>query len=81
MKIAILKIPVFLLLIFACLVTTAGYWGLSISSYDKGGPFPLLLVLSVCLICLGGITALIALLAALGAILHRWFSHHKLTAP
>jgi hypothetical protein len=71
MKLAILKSHVFLLLVVACLITTAGYWGFSISSYDKGGPFPFLLVVSVCLICLGGITALIAMVATLGAILQR----------
>ena len=81
MKIAILKSPVFLLFVVACLLTIAGYWGLSISSYDKGGSFPLLLLLSVCLVCLGGITALIALVVALGAILRRWVSHRKHSTP
>jgi len=79
MKIAILKSPALWLLVFAGLVTTGGFWGFSVSSFDKGGPFPLLLLLSVCLICVGAITALISLLVVLGAILQRWTSHNKHT--
>jgi hypothetical protein len=43
-------------------------WCLSVSSYDKGGSFPLLLIVSVCLICLGGIIAFISLIVMLGEI-------------
>jgi hypothetical protein len=81
MKIAILKSPTLWLLVFAGLVTAGGFWGFSVSSYDKGGPFPLLLFLSVCLICVGGITTLISLVAVLGAILQRGISRDKHTTP
>ncbi len=77
MKIAILKSPAFWLLIFACLATTGGFWGFSVSSYDKGGPFPFLLLVSVCVICLGGITTLISLLVLLGRIVSSAISHEK----
>ena len=77
MKIAVLKSPAFWFLVVACLVTTGGFWGFSLSSYDKGGPFPLLLLVSVCVICLGSIGALISLVAVVGAILQRRISHHK----
>ncbi len=81
MKIAILKSPAFWFPVFACLVTIGGFWGFSLSSYDKGGPFPLLLLLSVCVICLGGIATLISLVVVLGAMLQRWISHDKHTTP
>jgi hypothetical protein len=68
MKIAILKSPAFAIFVFAALVTTGGFWCFSVSSDNKDGPFPLLLLVSVCLICLGGIIAFIALMVMLGEI-------------
>ncbi len=81
MKIAILKSLAFRIFVFAALVTTGGFWCFSVSSYDKGGPFPLLLVVSVCLVCLGGIIAFISLIVMLGEIFDRRTSHDKDTTP
>ena len=71
MKIAILKSPALWFFVLSCLVTVCGVSGLSISIYDKGGPFPLLLALSVCLAWLGGIATFISFVALLAAILRR----------
>jgi len=68
MKMTIPKSLAFWIFVFAALVTTGGFWCFSVSTYDKGGPFPLLLVVSMCLICLGGIIALIGLIAMLGEL-------------
>ncbi len=75
MKIAILGSPALWFFVLSCLVTIVGLLGLSISTLDKGGPFPLLLALSACLAWLGGAVALISFLVLLGAILRRWVSH------
>jgi hypothetical protein len=74
MKIAILESPALWFFILSGLITIIGFWGLSISTYDKGGPFPLLLPLSACLVWLGGIATLISIVVLLGAILRRWAS-------
>ena len=83
MKIAILQSPAFRVLILSCLITITGLLGFSISSYDKGGSFPLLLVISEFLIGLGGIATLISLVICLvigfGAILQRRASGNKHT--
>jgi hypothetical protein len=68
MKIAIPKSIAFWIFAFAALVTTGGFWCFSVSSYDKGGPFPLLFLVSICLICLGGIIAFLSLIAMMGEI-------------
>jgi len=81
MKIAILKSVAFRIFVFAALVTTGGFWCFSVSSNDKGGPFPLLLLVSVCLICLGGIIAFISLIVMLGEIFERPISQNKDTTP
>jgi len=74
MKAAILESPALWFFVLSCLIATLGLWGLSISTYDKGGPFPLLMVLSACLACLGGIATVISLAVVLGGILRRWAS-------
>jgi hypothetical protein len=78
-----LRNPAFRVFIFASLVTIIGFWGFSISSYDKGGAFPVLLFLSEVLIALGGIVALISFLICLamgfGAVIHRLVSRNKHT--
>jgi hypothetical protein len=71
MKIAILKSPALWFFVLSCLVTAVGLLGLSISTYDKGGPFPLVLALSGCLAWLGGIATLIAFVVLLATILRR----------
>ena len=81
MKISILKSPAFQLLVFAGLVITGGFWCFSISSYDKATGSSLMLVLSICLICFGGIVAFISLMVALGAILDRCDSRNKDSTP
>ncbi len=81
MKIAIPKSLAFWIFVFAALVTTGGFWCFGVSSYDKGGPFPLLLVVSVCLVCLGGIIAFISLIVMLGEIFDRRTSRNKDTTP
>jgi hypothetical protein len=65
MKIAILQNPAFRAFIFASLVTISGLLGFSISSYDKGGTFPVLLFLSEVLVGLGVIATLISLVVCL----------------
>jgi hypothetical protein len=72
MKVAILESPTLWLFVLSCLITTVGLWGLSISTYDKGGPFPLLMALSACLAWLGAVATLISFVVLLGAILWRW---------
>jgi hypothetical protein len=81
MKIAILKSLSFHIFIFAVLVTTGGFWCFSVTTYDKGGPFPLLLLVSVCLICLGGIIAFISLIVMLRDLFERRISQKKDTLP
>ena len=81
MKIAILSSPAFQIFVLAALVTTGGIWCFSVSSYDKGGAFPLLLVISVCLVCLGSIIAFISLIVMLGEIFDRRIPHNKDTTP
>ena len=68
MKIAILKSLAFWIFVFAALVTTGGFWCFSVSSNEKGGPFPLLFLVSLCLMGLGGIIAFISLIVMLGEI-------------
>jgi hypothetical protein len=72
MKVAILNSPAFVLFVFAGVVMAGGFWGYSVSSFDKGGSFPWLLLLSVCVICLGGIVASISLVVGLVGILQSW---------
>jgi hypothetical protein len=79
MKVPILKSPALRVLVLACLVTIVGLWGFSNSSFDKGGPFPLLLALSVILVCVGGIATLISFVIVLGESLYRWASRNKHT--
>ena len=74
MKIAILGSPALWVFVLSCLITITGLWGLSISTYDKAGSTPLLLLLSGCLAWLGGIATLISSIVVLGAILWRWAS-------
>jgi len=81
MKTGILKSLAFRIFLLAALVTTGGIWCFSVSSYDKGGPFPLLLLVSVCLICLGGIIAFISLIVMLAEIFERRASHNEETMP
>jgi hypothetical protein len=49
-------------------------WGMSISTYDKGGHLPLLMILSGCLAWLGAATTLISFVVLLAAIVRRWAS-------
>jgi hypothetical protein len=72
MKIAIVRSLALWFFILSCLMTVVGLWGLSISTYDKGGPIPVLLALSGCLAWVGGIATLISFVVALGAIFRRW---------
>lgn len=81
MKIAIPKSLAFWIFVCAALVTTGGFCCFAVSSYDKGGPFPLLLVVSVCLVGLGGIIAFISLIVLLGEIFDRRASHDKDRTP
>ena len=82
MKIAILKNPAFRVFIFASLVAILGLLGFSISSYDKGGAFPVLLFFSEVLIGLGAIAALISLVICLAMeIVQRLVTHKKHTTP
>jgi hypothetical protein len=74
MKIAILESPTLWFFVLSCLITIVGLIGLSISTYDKGGPFPLLLAVSGCLTWLGGIASLISSVVLLGTVLWRWVS-------
>jgi len=74
MKIAILVSPALWFLVLSWLITIVGLIGLSVSTYDKGGPFPLLLAVSECLAWLGGIATLISSVVLLGAVLRRWIS-------
>ncbi len=74
MKIAILESPTLWFFVLSSLATVVGLLGLSISTYDKGGPFPLLLALSLCLAWLGGIATFISFVVMLGAVLRRWAS-------
>jgi hypothetical protein len=71
MKIAILESPALWFFVPSSLITIVGLWSFSISTYDKGGPIPLLLIVSVCLVLLGGIATLISFVVVLGAILRR----------
>jgi hypothetical protein len=71
MKVPILKSPPLWFFILSCLVTIVGLLGLSISPYDKGGPFPLLLTVSACLAWGGGIATLISSVVLLVAVLWR----------
>lgn len=74
MKIAILESPALWLLVLSCFVTILGLLGMSVSAYDKGGSFPLLMALSACLAWLGGIPTLISSVVLLGTVLWRWAS-------
>ena len=71
MKIAILESPALWLFVFSCLVTTVGLCGLSISTFDRGDPFSLLLFVSACLAWLGAIATLVSSVVLLVAILRR----------
>jgi hypothetical protein len=79
MKIPIPKSPAFWIFVFAVIVTAGGFWCFSVSSDDKGGPFPLSLLISLCLIGLGGVIGLISLIVMLGEIFDR--PSHKDAAP
>ena len=65
MKIAIWQKPAFRVFVFASVVAVIGLLGFSISSYDKGGRFPVLLLLSEITIGIGAFAALISLVICL----------------
>jgi len=65
MKIPIWQKPAFQVFVFASIVVVIGLLGFSISSYDKGGGFPLLLLLSEITIGIGAFAALISLVVCL----------------
>lgn len=71
MKIVILKSPALWFFVLSYLVTMVGFLGLSISTYDKGGAFPLLLAVSACLAWGGGNAILISTVVLLVAVLWR----------
>ena len=78
MKTPILTSPAFVLFVLAALVITAGFWGLSFSSFEKGdNSFPFLFVLSYCVIGLGVIAAFVSFVVGLVTTLDRWFDHTK----
>ena len=68
---AILESPALWFFVLSCLITLAGLLGLSVSTYDKGGPPPLSMALSACVAWLGGIATSISFVVVLGAILRR----------
>jgi hypothetical protein len=59
-KPSILKSPALWLLIFACITFVIGIFVYSISSGDKSGGFPALLVLSICIIGFGLLLAFVS---------------------
>jgi hypothetical protein len=71
MKIAIFQNPIFRVFVLASLVSIIGLLGFSISSYDKGGDFPLLLLLSEIIIAIGAIAALISFMICLAMEIFR----------
>jgi hypothetical protein len=82
MKIAILQNPAFRFFLFASVVAIIGLLGFSISSYDKGGDFPVLLLLSEIIIAIGAIAALLSLVICLAMqIFQRPVSPEKHPTP
>jgi hypothetical protein len=78
MKIAILQNPAFRVFVVASLFAIIGLLGFSISSYDKSGDFPVLLLLSEIIIAIGAITAFISLVVCLATeIFQRLVSRKK----